>query len=126
MQAVSDVVRAGMAAGNINISSLSADTFALSAGSQAAKAAQELALREQEIARKARSVVVPTNDNLVRKKLRELGEPITLFGERVSALNTHTHRQIPSTAFALSPPLSNPLHAIAATPAGVEGAVRCH
>jgi hypothetical protein len=81
-----------MAAGNINISSMSAETFALSAGSQAAKVAQEAAMREQEIARKARSVVVPTNDNLVRKRLRELGEPITLFGERVSCTRARINR----------------------------------
>lgn len=29
------------------------------------------------------TLIVPTNDKLVRKKLRQLGEPITLFGERV-------------------------------------------
>jgi hypothetical protein len=90
-----------MAAGNINISSMSAETFALSAGSQAAKVAQEAAMREQEIARKARSVVVPTNDNLVRKRLRELGEPITLFGERVS--RTHMRAETAAAAFLFFP-----------------------
>lgn len=73
-----------MASGNINVSGVSADTFALSEATQQAMAAQAAHLREMEIAKRARSVVVPTNDNLVRKRLRELGEPITLFGERVS------------------------------------------
>lgn len=72
-----------MAAGNINISSMSAETFALSAATQAAAAEQAALLREMEVARRARSVRVPTNDNLVRKALREIGEPITLFGERI-------------------------------------------
>lgn len=34
--------------------------------------------------RRAAAMVVPTDDTKVRAKLRELGEPITLFGERVS------------------------------------------
>ena len=37
---------------------------------------------ELQVQRKARSVHVPTIDSDVRKKLREIGEPITLFGER--------------------------------------------
>jgi U4/U6 small nuclear ribonucleoprotein PRP4 len=32
----------------------------------------------------ARSTAVPTDDNRVKLRLRELGKPITLFGERVS------------------------------------------
>ena len=110
---LSDAVRLGMAAGNINVSGVSADTFALSAATQQAKAAQDAYLREMEIAKKARSVVVPTNDNLVRKRLREIGEPITLFGERVSA-HTHTHagRHTSTPASTHShlsiPPSSNP------------------
>lgn len=78
-----------MASGNINVSGVSADTFALSEATQQAMAAQSAQMREMEIAKRARSVVVPTNDNLVRKRLRELGEPITLFGERVRQKQTH-------------------------------------
>jgi poly-gamma-glutamate capsule biosynthesis protein CapA/YwtB (metallophosphatase superfamily) len=81
---VSEAVRAGMASGHINVSGLSADTFALSGATLAAKAAQEAVLRELEVAKRARSVVVPTTDSGVRRRLREIGEPITLFGEKVS------------------------------------------
>ena len=35
-----------------------------------------------ELRRRARSITVPTNDILVRRRLRELQQPITLFGER--------------------------------------------
>lgn len=34
-----------------------------------------------EKARKIRSLIVPTNDELVKLKLREVGEPACLFGE---------------------------------------------
>lgn len=39
-------------------------------------------MREIELRRKMKATVVPTNDADVRKMLRQLGEPITLFGER--------------------------------------------
>lgn len=35
-----------------------------------------------EVARRARTVAVPTNEEDVKLKLRELGHPICLFGER--------------------------------------------
>lgn len=35
-----------------------------------------------ELKKRARAIAVPTNDQVVMKKLRELGEPIILFGER--------------------------------------------
>ena len=35
-----------------------------------------------ELRKRARSITVPTNDTLVRRRLRELQQPITLFGER--------------------------------------------
>lgn len=38
-------------------------------------------LSQFERKRKAASIPVPTDDNRVRQRLRELGEPITLFGE---------------------------------------------
>ncbi|KAK4484072.1 hypothetical protein RD792_011291 [Penstemon davidsonii] len=41
------------------------------------KARQELLMK-----RRAAALAVPTNDNAVRARLRRLGEPITLFGER--------------------------------------------
>ena len=39
-------------------------------------------MREIELRRKMRATVVPTNDGEVRRMLRQLGEPVTLFGER--------------------------------------------
>ncbi|KZV63562.1 U4/U6 snRNP-specific spliceosomal protein [Peniophora sp. CONT] len=42
----------------------------------------KIILDELERKKKARALAVPTDDKLVRVKLRELGEPITLFGER--------------------------------------------
>jgi len=39
-------------------------------------------LNQFENKKKAKLVIVPTNDNLVKLKLRELGEPIILFGEK--------------------------------------------
>lgn len=41
-------------------------------------------LDELERKKKARTMAVPTDDGRVRARLREIGEPITLFGERVS------------------------------------------
>ncbi|CAG7847462.1 U4/U6 small nuclear ribonucleoprotein Prp4 AltName: Full=U4/U6 snRNP 60 kDa protein; AltName: Full=WD splicing factor Prp4 [Serendipita indica DSM 11827] len=41
-------------------------------------------LEELERKKRARSIAVPTDDGRVRKRLRELGEPITLFGERAA------------------------------------------
>jgi len=81
--AQSSGLASGMSSGHINISGSSGETFELSESTKAALAAQEEARKEVEIRKRARSVVVPVNDNLVRKRLRELGEPITLFGERI-------------------------------------------
>ena len=43
-------------------------------------------LDELERKKKARNMAVPTDDGRVRARLREIGEPITLFGERVSII----------------------------------------
>ena len=48
-----------------------------------ARAENKLILDELERKKKARSLPVPTDDNKVKARLREIGEPITLFGERV-------------------------------------------
>lgn len=39
-------------------------------------------MQQAELRRRMRELVVPTNDVEVRRYLRRLGEPITLFGER--------------------------------------------
>lgn len=48
-----------------------------------AREENKIILDELERKKKARALAVPTDDKLVRAKLREIGEPITLFGERV-------------------------------------------
>jgi hypothetical protein len=43
---------------------------------------------------KATRVVVPTTEKLVKKRLRELHEPITFFGEKVFAIWSGNNRWI--------------------------------
>lgn len=52
--------------------------------SERARAENQALLDELERKKKARTMAVPTDDGRVRARLREIGEPITLFGERVS------------------------------------------
>lgn len=52
-------------------------------GSERARLENKMLLDELERKKKARSLAVPTDDNKVKARLREIGEPITLFGERV-------------------------------------------
>ncbi|KAH7890818.1 WD40-repeat-containing domain protein [Phlebopus sp. FC_14] len=51
-------------------------------GSERARMENKVILDELERKKKARNMAVPTDDNRVRARLREIGEPITLFGER--------------------------------------------
>jgi len=87
--------------------------------SERARAENQALLDELEKKRKARSIAVPTDDTRVRARLRELGEPITLFGERVCILTfkiiaslTHASRlllsrtQTDATALSNSSPLA--------------------
>ncbi|KAL1524442.1 hypothetical protein AB1Y20_019337 [Prymnesium parvum] len=53
----------------------------LSQSSQAAMARQQELKDTIEKRKRARELAVPTNDNAVKLKLREFGEPICLFGE---------------------------------------------
>jgi U4/U6 small nuclear ribonucleoprotein PRP4 len=43
---------------------------------------QEQLIKEYELRQKIKSVVVPTDDGRVKQMLRQLGDPITLFGEK--------------------------------------------
>lgn len=43
---------------------------------------QQQLMREIELRRKMKATVVPTNDQEVRRMLRQLQEPMTQFGER--------------------------------------------
>ena len=47
-----------------------------------AKMLQEEALKEMEARRRMRATIVPTGVDAVKRVLRSLGEPVTLFGER--------------------------------------------
>lgn len=55
-------------------------------GSERARIENQVILDELERKKRARTTAVPTDDNKVKLKLREIGEPITLFGERVRGL----------------------------------------
>lgn len=57
-------------------------TFDLPEASRRELEAQEQRIAEFELRRKVRMTVVPTDDAKVRQMLRQLGEPVTLFGER--------------------------------------------
>ncbi|KAJ3839699.1 U4/U6 snRNP-specific spliceosomal protein [Lentinula raphanica] len=51
-------------------------------GSERARLENQVMLNELERKKKARNIAVPTDDGRVKARLREIGEPITLFGER--------------------------------------------
>ncbi|KAH9965025.1 U4/U6 snRNP-specific spliceosomal protein [Lactifluus volemus] len=53
-------------------------------GSERARIENKVILDELERKKKARAMAVPTDDNRVKARLREIGEPITLFGERAA------------------------------------------
>ena len=56
-------------------------------GSERARLENKVILDELERKKKARAMAVPTDDNRVKARLREIGEPITLFGERVRPIS---------------------------------------
>ena len=78
-----DALGEGMLKGNIHVAGREEeDRFALSAGSEATRERQEALLKEFENRRRQRAISVTTDDKEVRRQLREMGEPMTLFGER--------------------------------------------
>lgn len=56
--------------------------YEISEESRLVRERQEKARQELMLKRRAAALAVPTNDMAVRARLRHLGEPITLFGER--------------------------------------------
>ncbi|XP_028761417.1 U4/U6 small nuclear ribonucleoprotein PRP4-like protein [Neltuma alba] len=56
--------------------------YEISEESRLVRERQEKAMQELMMKRRAAALAVPTNDMAVRARLRRLGEPITLFGER--------------------------------------------
>lgn len=57
-------------------------TYDLPDASNRERLEQEKLVQEFELKRRAKNVVVPTDDGRVREMLRQLNEPVTLFGER--------------------------------------------
>ncbi|KAF9482541.1 U4/U6 snRNP-specific spliceosomal protein [Pholiota conissans] len=53
-------------------------------GTERARLENKVILDELERKKKARTMAVPTDDNRVKARLREIGEPITIFGERAA------------------------------------------
>ncbi|GAV89211.1 WD40 domain-containing protein/PRP4 domain-containing protein [Cephalotus follicularis] len=56
--------------------------YEISEESKQVRERQEKAMQDLLMKRRASALAVPTNDMAVRARLRRLGEPITLFGER--------------------------------------------
>lgn len=73
----SDAIKAGKAAGNINITEGGSYDIA----ERDPNEGQEELIAELEKRKKARQIQVSTDDSEVKANLRQLGEPICLFGE---------------------------------------------
>ena len=97
-----------MAAGNVNISGVQADTMELSSNAQAAQERHAFVLAQLEAKRRARSVVLPTADGDVKRMLRSRGHPVCLFGEKPEDRRVRCvcRRTTPArrVAFAVRPP----------------------
>lgn len=78
----STALEAAKRAGHVNIQSEArVEVMDLSAESMAEKAAYQAQMRAFEVKKHAKSIVVPTEIAEVKLRLRELANPITLFGE---------------------------------------------
>ncbi|KAI9913205.1 hypothetical protein PsorP6_005279 [Peronosclerospora sorghi] len=79
----SNQLEAAIRAGHVNVSNnVETEVLALSESSRAAQEKHAQLLRRIEAEKRARSIVVPTTVEDVIRRLRQLGEPITSFGER--------------------------------------------
>ncbi|KAF8757609.1 pre-mRNA processing factor 4 (PRP4) like [Rhizoctonia solani] len=61
-----------------------ADSKLRAGGSDRVRAENKALLDELDRKKRARTMAVPTDDSRVKARLREIGEPITLFGERAA------------------------------------------
>lgn len=76
-------LEAAIRAGNVNVSdNVETEVLQLSESSRAAQEKHAQLLRRIEAEKRARNIAVPTIVEEVILRLRQLGEPITLFGER--------------------------------------------
>ena len=77
-----DAISAAIRSGNVNIASnMQVEVMELSGESQEAQLKHAETLRRHEMQQRARAIIVPTSADEVKAKLRELRQPITLFGE---------------------------------------------
>jgi U4/U6 small nuclear ribonucleoprotein PRP4 len=77
-----DAISAAIRSGNVNIASnMQVEVMELSGESQEAQLKHAETLRKYEMQQRARGIIVPTSADDVKAKLRELRQPITLFGE---------------------------------------------
>ncbi|ETL92067.1 hypothetical protein L917_09532, partial [Phytophthora nicotianae] len=80
---MSSNLEAAIRAGNVNVSdNVETEVLQLSESSRAAQEKHAQLLRRIEAEKRARNIAVPTIVEEVIRRLRQLGEPITLFGER--------------------------------------------
>ncbi|GMF25119.1 unnamed protein product [Phytophthora fragariaefolia] len=76
-------LEAAIRAGNVNVSdNVETEVLELSESSRAAQEKHAQLLRRIEAEKRARNIAVPTSVEEVIRRLRQLSEPITLFGER--------------------------------------------
>eukprot|EP00271_Cylindrocystis_brebissonii_P017743 TRINITY_DN472_c0_g2_i1.p1 TRINITY_DN472_c0_g2~~TRINITY_DN472_c0_g2_i1.p1 ORF type:complete len:586 (+),score=90.77 TRINITY_DN472_c0_g2_i1:412-2169(+) len=68
--------------GDMQTAAAAPEAYELTESMRKQKEIQESKLAELMLRRRARALAVPTKDEAVRSRLRALGEPITLFGER--------------------------------------------
>ncbi len=82
--AAADALAAGQAAGNIHLQGGEdgVATMEHAAASREATDRQARLIEQVEERRRLRATVVPTDVTAVKMLLRQLGQPITLFGER--------------------------------------------
>jgi len=77
-----DAIQMGIIAGNVNIATGSTiEVLDLNEESREAQRQHALVLQQYEAQKRARAISVPTSIEEVKQRLRELGKPVTLFGE---------------------------------------------
>ncbi|KAG8691014.1 hypothetical protein FRC09_011752 [Ceratobasidium sp. 395] len=70
--------------GGLTLDTLVDDRNYALGGSERIRAENQALIDELDRKKRARTMAVPTDDNRVKARLREIGEPITLFGERAA------------------------------------------
>lgn len=77
-----DALQIAMKVGNVKTAlNTNVEVLDLNEQSQEAQRQHAMVLQQYEAQKRARSIVVPTSVDEVKQKLRELGKPVTLFGE---------------------------------------------